>query len=71
MAQVTITLNSDLLLSDDGGNYEDETVTTETARDKIGTRRRYYQRNGDGVSINGARPGGHTDVDIKGDHTVY
>jgi hypothetical protein len=65
MAQVTITLNSDLLLSDD------ETVTTETARDKIGTRRRYYQRNGDGVSINRERTGGQMNVEIKGDHTVY
>ena len=71
MAQVTITLNSDLLLSDDGGNYEDETVTTGTARNKIDTRRKYYQRKGDGVSINRERTGGHTDVEIKGDHTVY
>jgi hypothetical protein len=71
MAQVTITLNSDLLLSDDGGNYENETITEETASDKIDTRRKYYQRNGDGVSINRERTGGHMNVEIKGDHTVY
>ena len=71
MAQVTITLNSDLLLSDDGSNYEDETVTARTARGKIETRRRHYQRNGDGVSINRERTGGHMNVEIKGDHTVY
>ena len=72
MAHIQITLSSALLLSDDGGAYENETGPNQRqAEIKSRTRLLHYQRNGDTVSFDYQTSGGETKVNIIGDHTVY
>ena len=70
MANVTVTLTSEMVLSDNGGDYENETGSdAETIQERARARVTAYRKKGDTVSFNNQLNEGVQQIPVVGNTT--